>query len=102
MSVPRRVGLGLEEGVEVPEGRLDPLVRRHLREAHGQQDLAELSTDLSEGGEGGTTGARGKEKKAGKRVDECRGGDKGEEEREGEREAGREDGLQGSTMGTGP
>lgn len=43
------VTLRLEQRVEVPERRLDPAVRRHLIEAHGEQDFAELSPDFEEG-----------------------------------------------------
>lgn len=49
MHVAAGVGLGLEEGVKVPEGGLHPAVGGHLREAHLQQDLTELCTDLHEG-----------------------------------------------------
>ena len=46
VHVPRRVRLRLEERVEVPERRLDEAVRRHLREAHLEEDLPELRADL--------------------------------------------------------
>ena len=49
MGVPGGVGLGLEEGVEVPETTLDPLVCWHLLETHLAEDLPELRTDLEEG-----------------------------------------------------
>jgi hypothetical protein len=42
VGVARRVRLGLEERVEVPEAGLDVAVRWHLAEAHLEQDLAEL------------------------------------------------------------
>mmetsp|Transcript_6199 Transcript_6199/g.14881 ORF Transcript_6199/g.14881 Transcript_6199/m.14881 type:complete len:280 (-) Transcript_6199:20-859(-) len=41
--------LGLEQTVEVPEGRLDPLVGGHFVKAHLQQDVAELGPNLEEG-----------------------------------------------------
>ena len=41
--------LRLEQTVEVPEGRLDPLVGGHLMEAHLQEDVAELGPNLEEG-----------------------------------------------------
>ena len=40
------MSLGLEEGIEVPEGRLNELVRGHFLEAHLHEDLTELVTDL--------------------------------------------------------
>lgn len=41
--------LRLEEGIEVPEGALNVAIRRHLREAHLEEDLSELRSDLHEG-----------------------------------------------------
>lgn len=35
--------LRLEESVEVPEGALHVPIRRHLREAHLEEDIAELN-----------------------------------------------------------
>ena len=46
VRVAGRVGLGLEECVEIPEGGFDPLVGRHFLEAHRHEDLAELGSDL--------------------------------------------------------
>ena len=40
--------LNLEEGVKVPEGGLDVVVGRHLREPHLQEDVPELRTHLEE------------------------------------------------------
>lgn len=42
--------LGLEEGVEVPEGGLHPAVGGHLHEAHVHQDAPELRPHLHVGG----------------------------------------------------
>mmetsp|Transcript_30814 Transcript_30814/g.69578 ORF Transcript_30814/g.69578 Transcript_30814/m.69578 type:complete len:280 (+) Transcript_30814:1496-2335(+) len=44
--VPCRVLLGLEERIEIPEGRLDVLVRFHLLEPHFQENLPEHAADL--------------------------------------------------------
>ena len=41
--------LGDEEGIEVPEAALDPLLGVHLAEAELEEDLAELLADLEEG-----------------------------------------------------
>jgi hypothetical protein len=38
--------LGLEERIEIPEGRLDVLVRFHLLEPHFQENLPEHAADL--------------------------------------------------------
>mmetsp|Transcript_6574 Transcript_6574/g.11054 ORF Transcript_6574/g.11054 Transcript_6574/m.11054 type:complete len:366 (+) Transcript_6574:79-1176(+) len=43
-----RVTLRLEQCVEVPEGRLDPLARGHLFKAHLHQDAAEFGTHLEQ------------------------------------------------------
>mmetsp|Transcript_42180 Transcript_42180/g.126163 ORF Transcript_42180/g.126163 Transcript_42180/m.126163 type:complete len:241 (+) Transcript_42180:783-1505(+) len=50
--------LGLEERVEVPERALYPLVRRHLLEAHQQEDVADLRPDLHEGVQAAARAAR--------------------------------------------
>ena len=34
VGITGRVGLGLEQGIEVPEGRFHKLIGRHLLEAH--------------------------------------------------------------------
>mmetsp|Transcript_32088 Transcript_32088/g.76699 ORF Transcript_32088/g.76699 Transcript_32088/m.76699 type:complete len:411 (-) Transcript_32088:84-1316(-) len=49
LHVASGVRLGLEERVEVPERRLHEAVRRHLLEAHLQENLPELRADLEEG-----------------------------------------------------
>lgn len=46
MGVAGGMLLRLEEGVKVPEAALDEVVRRHLGEAHLQEDLTELGADL--------------------------------------------------------
>ena len=46
MGVPGRVLLGLEEGIEVPEGALHKVVGGHLLESHFQENGAVLSPHL--------------------------------------------------------
>ncbi len=46
VHVAGRVLLRLEQGIKVPEGALDIIIRRHLREPHLKKDGAKLSPDL--------------------------------------------------------
>ena len=43
------MALRLEQRIEVPERRLHELIRGHLREAHFQENLAELGTNHQQG-----------------------------------------------------
>ena len=49
MSVARWMLLRLEERVEIPEARLNIVIRGHLGEAHLREDLAELRAHFQEG-----------------------------------------------------
>jgi hypothetical protein len=46
VRISRRVRLGLEQSVEVPERALNPFVRWHLLEAHFHQNTSELGSHL--------------------------------------------------------
>lgn len=46
VRVTRRMLLGLKQGVKVPESILHIVVGRHLREAHLDEDLADLGANL--------------------------------------------------------
>ncbi len=52
LQIARGVLLGHEEGIKVPEARLDKLVGGHLLETHLEEDLAEFLADLVEGVQG--------------------------------------------------
>lgn len=46
LKVTSRVALRLEKCIEIPEAGLNPTISRHLIEAHGKKNLAELLTDF--------------------------------------------------------